>query len=450
MQPLRSLLVSYAFPPTGGAGVQRVLKLTKYLPEHGIQPTVLTVKNPSVPLEDPSLLRDVRADVEVFTARTFEPRYDVKRAAWSASANGGSTRAGFLKRQAVAVAKQLLVPDAQILWQPAAQWAVARRLASAEHDDVVFISGPPFSQFLLAPLTRLRPGVALVLDYRDEWSTYRETFEMMSPLAARVGQWLEPQLLALADAVTTATAAFRRELCARFSFLDPARVHPIENGYDPSDFPSERPEPPADRFVVTYAGTVLQQNSPRGLLGALRLLHAREPELAKQLEVRFIGRIVETELDAFVGSEALGVRRLGYVPHDQVIGELLASHLVLCLLDDVPGVERMYPGKIFELMHLGRPVLTLAPQGALTELVARHALGEIVPPRDEAAIALALERRLREFREGRYQTRASSVGVERYHRRALAAEFARVFRESVARAQHRSARTQRFLRWAPQ
>ena len=35
---MRALIVSYAFPPVGGAGVQRVLKLVKYLPAHGIEP----------------------------------------------------------------------------------------------------------------------------------------------------------------------------------------------------------------------------------------------------------------------------------------------------------------------------------------------------------------------------------------------------------------------------
>jgi glycosyltransferase involved in cell wall biosynthesis len=276
----------------------------------------------------------------------------------------------------------------------------------------------------------------VVLDYRDEWVTYRTTYEMMGQLGAWVGPPLERALLRAAHAVTTATEAFRHNLLASFDVLDPARVVAIPNGYDPDDFPSDRPPPPADRFVITYAGTVFKLTSQVGLLGALRRLHAREPALARLLEVRFIGRIVDTELASFEGSEALGVVREGYLEKHAVTRALSASHMVLCTLDDVPGNERIYPGKIFELMYLGRPCLTLAPEGALAELCRAHGLGVVLPPRDEAAIAGFLERALREFQAGRFAIDAAARDIARYHRRGQAGEFA-----AVMRAAHQRART---------
>jgi len=427
---VRALLVTYVFPPVGGAGVARTLKLAKFLPAHGIEPAVLTCGNPSVPVYDESLLR----------ARTFEPAYSAKRAVWG-QALGPEPRAikplldpgaffGSLRRRITArvggLARTALVPDPQILWQPHAQLVLARRLLSARRDQVVFISGPPFSQFLLAPLARTR--AAVVLDYRDEWVTYRTTYEMMGRAAAAFGPALERTVLRAASAVTTATEAFRDRLLADFPFLEPARVHAIPNGYDPDDFPLARPAPPADRFVVTYAGTIFKLTSARGLLGALRRLRRDEPELARSLEVHFYGRIVDTELDSFAGSDALGVVRHGYVEKAEATGALAASHLALCLLDDVPGAERIYPAKVFELMALGRPCLTLAPEGALTRLVRAHRMGPVVAPRDEVAIASALADTLRRFRAGSWPLRSEATGIERYHRRALAGEFAAIFR----------------------
>ena len=436
--PLRALIVSYSFPPVGGAGVQRVLKLTKYLPAHGVRPAVLTVSNPSVPVLDASLERDFPAGLEVVRVPTLEPGYAVKKAAWSAESSTGATRptlATRAVRRLSGVAKQLLVPDPQILWQPAAQRALAGRLVGAR-DDAILISGPPFSQFLLALLARIRPRVPVILDYRDEWSTYRTTYEMMgSWLAAAAGDPLEAAILRRASAVTTATDEFRENLLARFPFVDAARVRAIPNGYDPDDFPPNLPAPPPEKLVMTYAGTIFKLTSARGLLGAIRLLHEREPALARLLEVRFLGRIVDTELASFEGAEALGVKRLGYVAHDQVMRELSASHIVLCLLDDVPGVERIYPAKIFELMFLGRPTLTLSPPGALARLVEKHALGDLLPPRDEAAICALLEARLRAFAAaptGSPVLATNARGIDRFHRRALAGEFADVMREAVA------------------
>ena len=236
-----------------------------------------------------------------------------------------------------------------------------------------------------------------------------------------------------AHAVITATDAFRIELLSRFRFLDPERVHAIPNGYDPEDFPSLAARPPADRFVLTYAGTVFRLTSARGLIDALRVLHQREPELARLLEVRFLGRIVETEQVYFAGSERLGVRQLGYVEHARVLEELGQSHATLCILDDVPGTERIYPAKIFELMRLGRPCLALTPEGALADLVRRHRLGSVVPPRDTEQICAELSRLLRQFAAGDVPA-LNPVDVERYDRQRQAGQFAQIFRRAVAEA----------------
>lgn len=433
--PLRALIVSYAFPPVGGAGVQRVLKLAKYLPSQGVRPAVLTVENPSVPVWDESLERDVPPGIDILRARTLEPSYGAKRAVWNAAADASSGLAARAKKRVAEISRRLLVPDPQVLWLPGSALALTRRLRSDEADDVVFISGPPFSQFLLAPLARLRPGTAVVLDYRDEWSTTQSVYEMGG--SARAGAFLERTLLRSAHAVTTATEEFRSELLARFDFLDPSRVFAIPNGYDPDDFPERQSGPPRDRFVLTYVGTVFRLTSARGLVAGLRRLHELDPELAGLLDVRFFGRIVETEASYFEGTESLAVSRLGYVEHAQALAELGASHAVLCILDDVAGADRIYPAKIFEIMYLGRPCLALAPDGALARLVRSHGLGEVVSPRDPDAIAAALARMVQEFRDqgdaGRTRSSARN-GTTQFHRKHQAGEFARVFRGAVALA----------------
>jgi glycosyltransferase involved in cell wall biosynthesis len=238
-------------------------------------------------------------------------------------------------------------------------------------------------------------------------------------------------VLRCAHAITTATPEFRRELLARFSFLDPNRVTTIPNGYDADDFPADLPQPPRDRFVLSYAGTVFRLTSARALVAAVRLLHAREAELAKSLEVRFIGRIVETESSYFEGTESLGIHRIGYVDHAQALQQLAASHAVLCLLDDVPGVERVYPAKIFEIMQLKRYCLALTPEGSLADLVRRHRLGEVIAPRDVESIAEALARLLRQYRSGE-SLEIAPVEIGEYDRRGQAERFAALFRETAA------------------
>jgi glycosyltransferase involved in cell wall biosynthesis len=111
--------------------------------------------------------------------------------------------------------------------------------------------------------------------------------------------------------------------------------------------------------------------------------------------------------------------------------EVASSHLLLCLLDEVPGAERIYPAKVFELMALQRPCLTLAPEGALADLVRDCRLGHLLPPRDDDSIAAYLQQLLRDFRDGKAPQQPPAVKIERYDRKALAGEFAEVFRKAL-------------------
>lgn len=433
-----ALIVSYMWPPAGGVGSQRVLKLAKYLPEHGYTPTVLTVANPSVPLLDESLMGELPAGISVLRARTLEPEYATKALHWKGAGTAEQPGAWLAKtkRGLSTVARQVLIPDPQVLWQPDAQRVLLGRLLQ-RRESVVCVTAPPFSAFLSAPLVRLVGRVGLVLDYRDEWLTLRTQYEMLSRLGSVAGHAMEYGVLRCADAITVATDAFREHLLERFGFLDPGRVVTITNGYDPDDYAEhllDRTSPPSDRFVLAYAGTIFRQNSPKGLIGALRRLHAREPQLARLLRVRFIGRIVETERKLFEGTEALGVERVGFIDRDQVMPALAAAHMTMCLLDTMPGAERIYPAKVFELMRLGRPCLTIAPEGALTALARKHELGPVVSPRDENAIADMLASALRQWQAGAFPARAAAIGIERYHRCAIAGQFADVFRSATKRS----------------
>ncbi|HVK63219.1 MAG TPA: glycosyltransferase family 4 protein [Polyangium sp.] len=431
---MRLLIVSYAFPPVGGVAVQRVTKFAKYLPSWGVETTVLTAENPSVPIRDESLLRDVPAEVKVVRVRTLEPSYEKKAAVWRGAASKG--RFAGARRALARLASAALVPDPQILWLPAAAAAIRPLSANV---DAVLVSGPPFSPFLLGPLAR----VPFVLDYRDEWRT-AATYEMHGgPLLTRAIDTIEPALVRRAARILTATEEFRQNLLARYSDLDARRVITLTNGYDPDDFAHIAAAPPPSyspgrKLVATYAGTTFWHTSPRGLFAGLRLLAERAPALANLFDIRFVGRVVDTERAVFDEAPLPMVRHLGFRPHDEALSLLAESHLALVVVDDIPGNAAIYPGKIFDIMAVGRPCLALAPEGALSCLIERHRLGVVVHPREPAAIAAALERIARSFQRGEPILPSRPVGLEPFHRRAIAGRLAEVVREIGSQGQTRA------------
>ncbi len=409
--------------------MQRVVKLAKYLPLHGVRPSVLTVRNPSVPLRDESLLADVPLDVPVERAPTLEPGYRAKAKAWQSRTSVTSV-----------VARNLLFPDPQVLWQPAAHAALIARIA-CERDDVMLVSGPPFSQFLLAPLARAS-GLGVVLDYRDEWSTLRASYEMgRSAVARALGDSLEAALLRRAHAVVTATEEFRENLLARFPSIDPARVHAIPNGYDPDDFPADLPEPPRDRFVLTYAGTAVFCNGQdertraprRGEASARARARPRAPDAGAIRRPHRGHRAPVLRGKQCAGCRARRVRAARARPpraRRESPRALSARRRPGCrahlpckgVRADAPRSPRAHPRSLGER----------AGQARLSPL----RWGRCLPPRDEEAIASELHARLRTFASGVNGCGSWRNGADlrRYDRRALAGEFAEVLREAASRS----------------
>ena len=436
------LFVAYQFPPVGGAGVQRVTKLVRYLPLYGITPVVLTVANPSVPVRDESLLREIPSNIRVERVRTLEPGYGVKRALGKGAENresGAFTRA---LRFSSRMASGLLFPDPQVLWLPAATRAIAKLSRDTPKIEAAVITAPPFSQLLLAPWIRKTLRAPVIVDYRDEWeTTLRAGHEVPAgEMATRLARWLERRIVTRVDAITTATQEFRSALLERVEEADSRRVHFLPNGWDSADLPRQPGRPPQDRFRISYAGTVLRLTSLRSLLGALRILHGERPNLAACIELVVYGRVAPSERAIFEGAERLGVQLRGYVDHRRVLLELTRSHLNLCVLDDVQGADRIYPAKIFELMALKRRTLVIAPEGALTRLARDNEMGDVVSPPDAREIARVLERHVRAWQAGEYEPNVEPTYVNRYDRKALAGELAAIVRRVAAPDQSRDSR----------
>ena len=70
------LIITYYWPPSGGAGVQRWLKFVKYLREFGWEPVVYTPQNPETPVPDLSLENEIPVGIQIIKQPIWEP-YDI-------------------------------------------------------------------------------------------------------------------------------------------------------------------------------------------------------------------------------------------------------------------------------------------------------------------------------------------------------------------------------------
>lgn len=401
----RVLVIAYVFPPTGGAGVQRVTKFVRYLPESGWDCSVLTVSNPSVPVFDEALAREIPEDTVIRRASTFEPGYAFKQvvSAGQESKSSSFSPRRLLKNVIRAAGNAVLQPDTQLLWYPRAVREGRRLLAELPH-DAIFVTAPPFSQFLVGARLSELTGLPLIVDYRDEWgisNQYQEN-RQKSSLSHRIQGYMQRRVLRRASAVVATT---QRSADALKTLIQDsgsvATASCIHNGYDEEDLQvneSSLAGTADGRYRLSYVGTLWNLTDISPLVQAIQELSATKPQIAAQLELVVAGRRTaeqEAVLDR-LDHLPCTLTRKGYLSHDEAIGVMRSSDELILLLSDVPEAARVMPAKAFEYLALRRNILAISPKGEVTELMDSCPMAESFQPGDISGLARHLESRISE------------------------------------------------------
>ncbi len=473
-KPQRVLVVAYVFPPVGGAGVQRVTKFVKYLPEFGWEATVLTTENPSVPLTDESLLSDIPPQTKIVRARTLEPGYAFKRSILASNSNATVSANGAVSSKSVAAPKSsgmltavtayakrflrgavnlVLQPDPQVLWNHHAIESGLRILSQEKH-DAIFVTAPPFSSLLVGAELSRRTGLPLVLDYRDEWGISNAYWENRQQ--GFFTRWLQSAMQrrvvrsAAALVATTQHSADALRSVATEAGTRPLVTH-IYNGYDADDLHSSGKTPLLDpvleagtdreTYKLSYVGTLWNLTTVEPIVRAVQLLSEQSPELAARLELHFAGRRTgpQDELLDQLNGLPCRVTRQPYVDHDEAVKLMQTSDGLCLLLADLPDVGRVVPGKLFEYMAVRKPIFAVTPPGEVADLLSDCPLGYIHAPSDIAGLAQRLGDEIERKRLG-VPLPVGLHNAEQFERRQLTQQLAHLFDAVTGRTETRDQR----------
>lgn len=435
----RVMLVSYHFPPVGGAGVQRPMKFVKYLREFGWDPTVLVAENPSVPVFDESLLKDLPETTRIVRARTLEPGYAAKQAISSAKGGAGPERVSvgrMVKSWMRSAAKLALQPDPQVLWLPSAYRTGMRVLGEQSHSAIV-ATAPSYSNLLLGAMLKRRTGLPLVLDYRDEWdlsSVYLEHShkdDWSRAIQERMQRWILRQ----ADVVIATTRRSTAQVLKRAREAGSRAIGTcIYNGFDRSDFsvdPATHSRIPVTRrFRIVYTGTLWNLTTIAPVVEALLRLAEVRPDIATEVELAVVGRKTseqQAHLDRLRGTP-IQLTNVDYCDHTTAIAWMQSADALLLLLTDGPGADRVAPAKLFEYLAVGKPILAVLPPGETAEIVTQFWASGHQIPQDIEGMSGWIERAVRARQlgsdSGRAFTTEEQVAADRYSRRELTRELA--------------------------
>jgi len=447
----RALIITYYWPPTGGSGVQRWVKFSKYLPEFGWQPVVYTPENPEQIAIDESLLKDIPEQAEIIKTYINEPYTLARKLMGKGSTQKGSgvnpinsQKKTFKQRLVLWVRSNFFVPDPRVGWvRPSVRYL--KKYLKDHPVDVIVTTGPPQSMHLIGLRLHRALGIPWVADFRDPWTKMFYFKHLgLGSRALRRHRELEQEVLDEANAVVAVTPFVQ----ADFQAMTATKVHLITNGFDEDDFTVNRSElggcagiisvpqgeqkpipvsaaqyteteksPAKNRiFRVVHTGLFASDGNPLKLWESLA-------GMRDGLEIRLAGK-VDPEIIESIKAAGLGENlvELGYLSHNESVAELLDADLILLPLRQDPEYRKVLPGKIFECLAARKPILGIGQEDGAAAMVLKETGAGVMLDWDKDPSAF-----IQQVKDGKFT--ASDSNIEKYTRRNLTAAMVSVFEE---------------------
>jgi len=344
------LLITYYFPPCGGAGVQRWARILKYLPDKGWNITVLTTQNGDYPIIDKSIGKDLSPTITVVRTKTpifgdFYKRVTKDKQGIPYGTLNSEKNDTFFKKVLYWIRINLIIPDARFIWNKHAYRKAVQLLRNNRY-DVVLTTSPPHSTQLIGLKLQKKFKFKWVTDFRDPWADiFYLKLAKQNRLSYFINKQFEKKVIKNADLNLIASENINKD------FPQGNKIT-LTNSFDPADF-SKHEKKRSEKFRIKYIGKITEGQDINSIITALNNL----PKLHKTIEFTFIGTYQDCPFNC-----DFPVVIKNYLPHSEAIAEMISADLLVLLINDYPQNKGMLTTKLFEYLGAKVPILCIGPQ----------------------------------------------------------------------------------------
>jgi glycosyltransferase involved in cell wall biosynthesis len=361
------LIISYYFPPSGGIGVLRCLKIAKYLRNFGWEPVMYTAKDAHYPSYDEGNFKDIPEGMTILKQPIFEPYTWYKKFnSLPKNANANTALAvadkkqGFRHHFAVWVRSNFFIPDARAFWvRPSVNFLT--KYIKENKIDAIFSDGPPHTNTLIACLLKEKTGIPWLSDFQDPWTQvdYYQRLKL-TKWANKKHHRLEQRAFKAADKMTIVSPSWKRDL----EGIGAKDVSVLVWGYDEDDFNSLKVSLDK-KLTLTHSGLLSYDRHPESLFAAMAELKQELEGFADTFSLQLIGQI-DTQVKENIKNYGIEdmTNIILQIPRQKSLEYIASSQLTLLLLNQAENVMGRIPGKLFEYLATKRPILCLGPQGS--------------------------------------------------------------------------------------
>ncbi len=421
------LIITYYWPPSGGSGVQRWLKFSKYLRDFNIEPIIYTVDNPSYPIKDTSLESEIPLDLEVLKQPIFEPNYFLS----IFGNNKKKESAGFLNPNPTLLGRffqyvraNYFIPDARKFWIKPSVKFLSNYLKNNEI-DVVITTGPPHSMHIIGLVLKDKFKIKWISDFRDPW-TEIDYFQQL-PLTKKANKkhhQLEQEVLEKSDMVIVVGETMKKKFLKHNH-----NIEVLTNGFD--SYENSLTIELDSNFSITHVGSMNTDRNPTILWEVLYEISSENIDFKNNLRIKFIGKIDDTVIQDIQVFNPKNIVRIPYLDHKEVRKYQASSQVLLLSINQVPNAKGIITGKIFEYLQAKRPILGIGPEdGDAAAILKKTNAGNIVGFNNKIELKAAVLKLYKDFKEERLFVK--SINIEQFHRKNITRQLAQVIKKVVS------------------
>ena len=421
------LIITYYWPPSGGSGVQRWLKFSKYLRDFNIEPIIYTVDNPSYPIKDTSLESEIPLDLEVLKQPIFEPNYFLS----IFGNNKKKESAGFLNPNPTLLGRffqyvraNYFIPDARKFWIKPSVKFLSNYLKNNEI-DVVITTGPPHSMHIIGLVLKDKFKIKWISDFRDPW-TEIDYFQQL-PLTKKANKkhhQLEQEVLEKSDMVIVVGETMKKKFLKHNH-----NIEVLTNGFD--SYENSLTIELDSNFSITHVGSMNTDRNPTILWEVLYEISSENIDFKNNLRIKFIVKIDDTVIQDIQVFNPKNIVRIPYLDHKEVRKYQASSQVLLLSINQVPNAKGIITGKIFEYLQAKRPILGIGPEdGDAAAILKKTNAGNIVGFNNKIELKAAVLKLYKDFKEERLFVK--SINIEQFHRKNITRQLAQVIKKVVS------------------
>lgn len=427
------LIISYYWPPSGGAGVQRWLKLSKYLSRAEVEVHILTVDTSyaSYPVHDDSLERDVASNILVHRTKArnyfkfYEKLVGKKNVPKSGYSNVNAQK--FSQRLISSVRSHLFIPDPRKGWNAYALKKAMELINEFGIHNVVTTSPPHSTQLIGLELKKRFAGINWIVDFRDPWTDiYYYKLLGHSKYSNSMDKMYEKNVLEKSDLIVTVSNGFKQIFLSKNNVqIDEQKIEVLTNGFDKEDFKVDNSvKTKQSKFEIIYTGTIAEQYAPQVFFKAYKRL---SEEFPSSVSFKIVGAI-SPSIKEYAASIGVVFEYIPHVPHDKVVEYQQNADVLLLIIPDVPKSDGIIPGKLFEYLASRNPIIVIGPEyGDVHEIVRETEAGNTFNRYQETEI-YAFLKLLLEKHINNESTLIPEDKISKYERSAQAKEFSKLLK----------------------